>query len=126
MNVMIIDDDVEDTEMFLLALNEVAPHIVCQPIHNPKNALIQIKENELSPDIIFLDANMFLIDGKECLRELRKLPNLQHTKIYMYSGFINEKHVVELKSLGANDYINKPHSFEGLKNLLQSIFIESR
>jgi DNA-binding response OmpR family regulator len=122
MNVLIIDDDAEDTEIFCHALKEVAPHVKCLVVNNPRTGLIYLSGNTEPPHFIFLDANMFLIDGKECLKELRKMQSLNQTKIVMYSGYIPEKHFEELQKLGADQFLIKPSSYEDLRKSLERFF----
>jgi DNA-binding response OmpR family regulator len=120
--ILIIDDDMEDTEMFTHAVAEVAPHVSCHAVNNPTRALSYLMENQIQPEYIFLDANMFLIDGKECLQQLRKLHWLNNTRIIMYSGYISESQVAEFKQLGADEYLHKPHSYEQLRSSLHALF----
>src|SRR5687767_11428895 len=102
MDVLIIDDDAEDTEIFCYALREVAPEINCTVINDPKLALSVLASNSIPPQYIFLDANMTYMNGRDCLKQLRKLRKLNNTRIIMYSGYLSEQQVEELKSLGAD------------------------
>lgn len=126
MNVLIIDDDAEDTEIFCHALKEVAPHINCLVVNNPRTGLSYLANNTQPPDYIFLDANMFMINGKECLKELRKMESLNRTKIVMYSGYITDIHVEEFKKLGADQYMIKPSSYDELRKTLAFLFVSSQ
>ena len=123
MKVLIIDDDAEDTEIFCHALKDVAPDVNCLVVNNPRTGLTYLANGAESPQYIFLDANMCLIDGKECLRELRKIKSLNDTKIIMYSGYINERQLAEMKKLGADHYLNKPNSYEDLRRSLAELFV---
>jgi DNA-binding response OmpR family regulator len=123
MNILIIDDDAEDTEIFCHVLQELAPEINCTVVNNPRTAISYLSNNKEAPEYIFLDANMFLLNGKDCLKELRKISSLQPTKIIMYSGYISEKQVEELINLGANQYLHKPNSYDELKSRLSALLI---
>src|SRR5687767_12303227 len=111
MKVLIIDDDVEDTDMFRDALNDVAPFVTCTVANTPYTGLAHINNSSESPLYIFLDANMSRIDGKECLRQLRAMEKLKHTKIIMYSGHISDSQIEEFKNLGADEYVKKPDTY---------------
>jgi CheY-like chemotaxis protein len=123
MKVLIIDDDAEDTEIFCHALKDIAPDVNCLVVNNPRTGLTYLATGIEPPQYIFLDANMYLIDGKDCLRELRKMENLNNTKIIMYSGYINERQLAEMKKLGADHYLNKPNSYEDLRKSLAEFFV---
>ena len=60
------------------------------------------------PDLIILDINMPVMDGTEMLRELRKIPELQSTKVLMLTAESAEKLVLEVIKIGISDYIVKP------------------
>jgi DNA-binding response OmpR family regulator len=123
MKVLIIDDDIEDTEMFCDALKDVAPQINCAVANTPALGLNYVNADlDTPPHYIFLDANMSLVDGKECLRQLRKIEKLNDTKIIMYSGYITDKQMQEFKNLGADDYLKKPDSYQQLLHALSSVF----
>jgi DNA-binding response OmpR family regulator len=66
---------------------------------------------------------MFLLTGKECLKELKEIPVLKNTKIIMYSGYISEKQVEELIALGADRYLHKPNSYDELKSRLSEMLL---
>ena len=126
MNVLIIDDDAEDTELFCLALKEAAPDINCLVMHNPKTGLSSLENGQEIPQYIFLDGHMHLVDGKDCLLKLRAMQSLRDTKIIIYSGHLSEKQIQEYKALGADRYIHKPSSFENLRILLATMFGERK
>jgi CheY-like chemotaxis protein len=125
MKILIIDDDTEDTEIFCHALKDVAPDVTCMVVNNPRTGLSYLTDNTQPPEYIFLDANMFLIDGKECLMQLRKIETLKNTKIIMYSGYLSENQIQEMKMLGADNYLNKPNSYDDLRKLLAQFFTEN-
>jgi DNA-binding response OmpR family regulator len=121
MKVLIIDDDVEDTEMFCDALKDVAPQVSCAIANTPSTGLDYVNGTLESPPLyIFLDANMAQ-DGKECLRQLRMIEKLKDTKIIMYSGYISDAQMLEFKMMGANEYVRKPNSYQQLLKVLSSV-----
>jgi DNA-binding NarL/FixJ family response regulator len=76
------------------------------------------KLSNQTPDIVFLDIEMPIWDGRKTLEEIRKLNN--STKCFMLS-MINEKHIIEdcIKK-GANGYLNKDCSLEELSEAVHS------
>jgi len=123
MNILIIDDDAEDTEIFCHALKEVAPDVNCLVVNDPKTAIAYLRDNQPPPQVIFLDANMSLLSGRECLIELRKMHSLKDTRIIMYSGYVSEKQIAEYSQLGASDVLNKPNSYDDLRKILSTYFV---
>src|SRR5690348_12426970 len=94
---LLIDDDPDDREIFGIALEEVDK--VCRYIttENGIEALELLEDSTSIPDFIFLDLNMPLMDGKECLREIKKIPHLNRVPVIIYSTSSYEKDVEDTK-----------------------------
>lgn len=66
------------------------------------------------PAIIMIDLNMPKKDGREALREIKQLPFLNSVPVVIFSTTSNEQEMKRCYEMGANSYITKPNSFEGL------------
>ncbi len=66
------------------------------------------KAKEFLPDLILLDKMMPHKDGIETLRELRQMPDFEHTAIIFLTADTDEKSEIEGLKTGADDYITKP------------------
>lgn len=60
------------------------------------------------PDLILLDVNMPVMDGKEALREIRQDPTIKHLPVVILTTSSREKDVIESYRLGVNAYLTKP------------------
>jgi len=47
-NIILIDDDIDDQEIFREALAKAAPHVVCKAMSNAKDALLQLAEKAIA------------------------------------------------------------------------------
>lgn len=114
------DDDEDDRMLFQEALAEVDKEIRCIMVRNGREAL-DVLQNEmlLLPDYIFLDLNMPMLNGLQCLAELKQIELLRHIPVIMYSTSSDKDSREESKRLGAVDFFVKPSNFTGLKNYLQ-------
>lgn len=126
MIVLNIDDDLEDREFFSEALREVDPSITCLLAGSGMEALSLLQQGHTLPDFIFLDINMPMMDGKQCLKALKSIPEYQSIPVIMYSTSTDEREIAECYRLGAEDFLIKPHSYEKLVNDLASIFALAR
>ncbi len=79
-------------------------------------------KDEILPDYIFLDLNMPLIEGKEAISEIRKIPRLSSVPLVMYTSSANISDISETKTLGADFYFVKPQSSDFLQNKLDQLF----
>ncbi|MBS7231642.1 response regulator [Flavobacterium psychroterrae] len=119
-NILQIDDDYDDCDFFSEALEEVST-AAYTAIHNPIHALQQLVNQEVRPDLIFLDINMPIMTGIELLAEIKKKENISHIPIIIFSTSITTEIKNQIKLLGAIDYYIKPNDFSSLKNLLKSL-----
>ena len=71
------------------------------------------------PTFFFLDLNMPLKDGLECLKEIRSNEKLKNISVAIYSTSENEKDMEATFLNGANIYITKPSDFNTLKKVLE-------
>lgn len=126
MVVLNVDDDQEDREFFCDALREIDSSITCLIAGSGMEALSLLESGGPLPDYIFLDINMPMMDGKQCLKALKGIPRYQPIPVIMYSTSTDTREIRECYELGAEDFLIKPHSFEKLVNDLNSIFALSR
>ncbi len=119
-NILQIDDDYDDCSFFLEALEEVSA-AAYTAIHNPVQALQQLINSEIRPDIIFLDINMPIMNGMELLTEMKKKDPIKDIPVIIFSTTISIDAQKKLQDLGATDYYIKPNDFSVLKNLLKSL-----
>ena len=120
----LIDDDIDDQDIFSSALKEVNPNIKCKTAENGCAALQLVnKDGTFLPDFIFLDLNMPKVNGLDCLAELRKINRLKKTPIYIYTTSSAEKDKEEIKKLGATGLIIKPILINELINILSEIVL---
>ncbi len=120
---LIIDDDPDDQEIFLMCLKKVNANIHCLTANDGVEALSMLKSNEkYIPHYIFLDVNMPKMNGLECLKKIKTIEQLKNTKIFMYSTTSESSVVKESKELGVADFIVKPSSTGELKEKLSKIF----
>jgi CheY-like chemotaxis protein len=115
--IVIADDDEEDVEMFQSAVNETCPDLELT-VANDGAHLINILNKIPRPDAILLDLNMPLKTGKECLVEIRTKDEFKDVPIVILSTSDHKADIDYCLKNGANDYIVKPQSFEGMKNIV--------
>lgn len=119
---LLVDDDEDDICVFKEVLEDVNPAINLACAGDGKEALKLLKQEQNKlPDVIFLDLNMPLMGGKECLSELKKDPQLKRIPVIMYTTSSQSKDIEETMLSGAICFITKPTSLRELKNILSSI-----
>lgn len=122
--ILMIDDDVEDQEIFIETLSEIDPLIKCFNFSNVRNALKALEEKIILPDLIFTDINMPLMDGYEFLKEIKKCNDLNHIPVIIYTTSSEVEHKQQSIKLGASSFLTKPSKILELKNNLETILSE--
>jgi len=74
-----------------------------------------------SPGLILLDLNMPRKDGREALREIKADPDLRRIPVVVLTTSKAEEDIYRTYDLGANSFITKPVSFEGLVSVMRDI-----
>ena len=111
---MIIDDDEDDKFFFKEALEEMTNPSICHGANDGVDALNQLRKAEQLPDFIFLDVNMPRMDGKECLKELKKDAKLKNIPVIMYSTSFSHESIEEFRKLGSSHSLLKPTDMKKL------------
>jgi CheY-like chemotaxis protein len=74
-----------------------------------------------APGLILLDLNMPRKDGREALREIKADPDLRRVPVVVLTTSKAEEDIYRTYDLGANSFITKPVSFEGLVAVMRDI-----
>jgi CheY-like chemotaxis protein len=119
---MLIDDDIDDQEIFALALDKIRFDFTCTVANNGMEALKKLEEATSLPDYIFLDLNMPRMNGKECLKELKRNVRLRGIPVVIYSTSSSLSDINDTKKLGAKEFIIKPFSLAELVEKLENFF----
>jgi CheY-like chemotaxis protein len=118
----LVDDDPDDKDIFQEALKVIDKTIVCYTASDGKDALSKLREALFLPDVVFLDLNMPVMNGKDCLKALKQDKDLKHIPVVVYSTAEAEKEKNNCLSLGAVHFISKPPQFNILVSKLQETF----
>lgn len=119
-NILLIDDDQDDQEIFLAALRSLSDSVLCSVADKANDALSKLSTKNLTADLIFLDLNMPLMSGQEFLKEIKQDDGLKHIPIVIFSTTSNNRTVQETKNLGAHDFITKPDNFDELRTIIKN------
>jgi CheY-like chemotaxis protein len=119
---LLVDDDTDDTALFQEILEEVNDTVSLHIAANGIEALKLLRTSgKILPDIIFLDLNMPLMDGKEFLVALKKDDAFKKIPVIMYTTSSMSKDIEDAMQHGALCFITKPTNLKELKNILSHI-----
>ena len=120
--ITLADDDVDDRLLFTDAFDELKINTVVNTFNNGQLLMDHLNNPEsVLPHIIFLDLNMPIKNGMECLAEIKQNDRFKDIAIAIYSTSSSEEDVENTFVLGANVYIKKPSDFNTLKEVLNDV-----
>ncbi len=73
------------------------------------------------PGLILLDLNMPKKDGREALQEIKSDPQLRGIPVVVLTSSKAEEDILRTYDLGANSFIVKPVSFQGLVEVMETL-----
>ncbi|HNR06855.1 MAG TPA: response regulator [Saprospiraceae bacterium] len=121
-SVLLADDDEDDRILFQEALNEIKFKTEVRTVGDGRSLMEYLNRPEVKlPQVIFLDLNMPLKSGMECLHELKSSARFGNIAVAIYSTSASEEDIEETFVRGANVYIRKPDDFNELKRILEKV-----
>ncbi|HYG50772.1 MAG TPA: response regulator [Flavobacteriales bacterium] len=122
LNILLADDDEDDRLLFKDAFDEIKIKTNVHMVNDGVQLMHYLNNPDQNlPDIVFLDLNMPLKNGFECLAEIRGAKRLKDISIAIYSTSGSEEDIEETFVKGANVYIKKPNDFAILKKILGEV-----
>jgi CheY-like chemotaxis protein len=106
---LLAEDDDDDRSFFRQALLEsgIGAELTMVTDGWQLIELLLDQRNKFIPDIIFLDINMPGMDGKSCLREIRRLEKFVDIPVIILSTSTRLSDIEETYRDGANRYFSK-------------------
>jgi CheY-like chemotaxis protein len=122
---LLVDDDIDDQQIFAEALETVNSSINLVVASNGLEALHKLNSpGFLKPDMIFLDLNMPMMNGKEFLEEIKKTDHLENIPVIIYTTSSRPEDREQSLSLGATEFLVKPINYRLLCEQLKSILVD--
>ena len=118
--ILLVDDDADDQIYFRDAVNELNETLKCEVANNGQEALEKIEQPPL-PDCIFLDLNMPVMNGYECLAHLRSEDRYKNIPVVIFTTSKNVQDIDLARRMGANLFFTKPTNFSTLCAKLNKI-----
>jgi len=118
--ILLIDDDPDDQVFFRDALQTIQPDIYCELTSSCQEAFRQLEYPPL-PEFIFMDLNMPVMNGFDCLVYLKNQKKYKDIPVVIFTTSKNLNDINKTKQLGAKWYMTKPDDFNQLCSKLNKI-----
>ena len=120
--IAVVDDDQDDRELLIDVVREIENGLEILQFESGSSFLAYLKNSIKDlPNLVFMDLNMPIMGGMQCLVKLREFLNANVLPVAIYSTSSSLEHINEAYSLGANLYIPKPNDFNDLKRCVDSV-----
>ena len=121
-SIYLADDDADDCILFEDALRQVATNTLLRTANNGVELMdILDKTVPPPPDVIFLDLNMPLKNGFECLNDIKSTQRFKDIPVVVFSTSSEQDAIEKVYADGAHYYICKPGSFAKLKSAIGAV-----
>lgn len=107
LNLLLADDDDDDRLFFAMTLNKLNITTHLETVSDGEKLMKYLSTTPILPDIIFLDLNMPLKNGIECLSEIKGNNKFINLPVIIYSTSLHDDVAQKLYKLGAHYYIRK-------------------
>ena len=127
--ILMADDDEDDCLMAKEAFEEAHVANELRFVHDGQELMDYLKRRgkyadpSLSPrpGLVLLDLNMPRKDGREALKEIKSDPELRSIPVVILTTSKAEEDILRTYADGANSFITKPVTFEGLVNVIKQL-----
>lgn len=125
-SMLIVDDNEDDVEFTLAALQETKlANDICIVSDGVEAMKFMLKESPYEkvsePSLVLLDLNMPRKDGREVLSEMKGNPCLRHIPVVILTTSQAEADIMRSYNLHANCYISKPIDLAELVKVVKAI-----
>lgn len=127
--ILMADDDPEDRMLAQEALEEARLANEMRFVEDGEQLMDYLHhrgayanaEDAPRPGLILLDLNMPKKDGREALKEIKSEPTLRQIPVVVLTTSKAEEDLYRSYHLGANSFVIKPVTFEGLVDLMKAL-----
>ena len=118
-SIILAEDDIDDQNIFQIALQEVDPAIELDFVSNGKELSTLLQKTK--PDLLFLDLEMPYKNGLECLVEIRDNPTLNNLPVVVFSSTTKPSNIQTAYEMGAHLFFIKPPVYQDYLSSIRAI-----
>lgn len=120
--ILYAEDDIDDLEIFYEVLQSINPLVEIMNARNGAEVIAFLEKASRMPDYIFLDINMPAMDGKACLKNLKRDLQFSSIPVIVYTTSNDPRDKALCLELGAKDFIQKPGTVKEAIDKLAKFF----
>jgi CheY-like chemotaxis protein len=129
LNIMIAENDEDDRTLVRFAFDECKLSNTIHFVEDGEQLLDYLHHRGsyansvdlIRPDLILLDLGLPRVNGHEALKEIKSDPKLRSIPVVIFTTSRSTKDINSTYSMGANSFIVKPVSFDGLIEVMNGL-----
>ena len=122
LNVITVDDDEGNIIFFKNIFKDLKIGVKSQCFYQGDDLMKYLNSSGvIVPEVVFIKYDIPGKSWMECLREIKINPRFSNIVIAVYGGQISENEIEEIFVNGANIFMKKAETYEGLKKSLTEI-----
>ena len=124
--ILLVEDNPGDVRLALEAFRECRMRCHIQVVNDGRTALDALRLSSRAggdgrPDLILLDLNLPVMDGRQVLGEIKSDPALRRIPVVVLTTSKSEDDVARAYDLHANCYISKPVDMDHFVDVIKTI-----
>lgn len=124
--VLLVEDNQDDIELTLEALADSKVRMAIDTVSDGMSAMAYLRREgkfaeKPRPDLVLLDLNLPLMDGREVLKEIREDQQLTDIPVVVLTTSDDEGDILKAYKLHANCYITKPVDFVRFTEIIRQV-----
>ena len=124
--VLLVEDNDDDVELTLEALKDSRVRMEIHVVSDGEAAMDFLRGNgeyagKPRPDLVLLDLNLPIMDGREVLEEIRNDPDLTDLPVVVLTTSSADEDICRAYKLHANCFITKPVDFVQFVEIIKKI-----
>jgi CheY-like chemotaxis protein len=114
---LLVNDNPLDHDLFGEALSDVSPKTTCCVATSSQEALALIVDEQIIPDIIFIEAESSGINAIEFLTLFKSEPFYRNVPVIVHTKSVNKRKIKKIKAAGATAIYPREYRYDGILNI---------
>jgi len=114
---LLVNDSPLDHDIFGQVLSNVSPETACCVATSGYEALVLINDEQIMPDIIFIESDLPGMGAIEFLKQFRSDPVYRNIPVIVHAKSPKKRKVKEMKAAGATAIYPRKYKYDGVLNI---------